>query len=113
MQSGTIPHHCINFTTKKHAARYGKPQRIQNYWSYFENQLGPVNTKNHDYAILRVWKSPTLISPHRAAVCRRQRGNVTLDNLQVLNAILYVAEQGANGAACQSGSATGTPSIRA
>jgi transposase len=24
----------------------------------------------------------------------RQRGNVTLDNLQVLNAILYVAEQG-------------------
>ena len=23
-----------------------------------------------------------------------QRGNVTLDNLQVLNAILYVAEQG-------------------
>ena len=42
-----------------------------------------------------------------------QRGNVTLNNLHVLNAILYVAEQGAHGAGCPSGSATGTPSILA
>ena len=40
-----------------------------------------------------------------------QRGNVRLSNLQVLNAILYVAEQGAaSGGAYRSGSATGTPS---
>ncbi|MDR3159336.1 MAG: transposase, partial [Zoogloeaceae bacterium] len=30
----------------------------------------------------------------------RQRGNVSLPNLLVLNAILHVAEQGSNGAAC-------------
>ena len=32
--------------------------------------------------------------PHIAALLPRQRGNVSLGNLQVLNAILYVAEQG-------------------
>jgi hypothetical protein len=32
----------------------------------------------------------------------RQRGNVSLSNLQVVNAILYVAEQAANGADCRS-----------
>lgn len=43
----------------------------------------------------------------------RQRGNVTLTNLQVLNAILYVTDMAASGAACPSGLATGTPSIPA
>jgi hypothetical protein len=37
------------------------------------------------------------------------RGNVTFDNLYVLNPILSVAEQGANGLRYPSGSATGTP----
>jgi len=41
-----------------------------------------------------------------------QRGNVSLSNVQVLNAVLYVTEQGAaNGAACRSGSGAGTRSI--
>jgi hypothetical protein len=40
-----------------------------------------------------------------------QRGNVSLTRLQVLNAILYVAEQGCNGGAFQVGSAAGTRSI--
>ena len=39
-----------------------------------------------------------------------QRGNVRLSNLEVLNAILYVAEQGCKGAAFPVGSATGTRS---
>jgi len=37
-----------------------------------------------------------------------QRGNVSLPNLQVLNAILYVAEQGCNGADFRSASVAGT-----
>jgi hypothetical protein len=41
-----------------------------------------------------------------------QRGNVRLSNLQVLNAVLYVAEQGCNGAVCRSVSAAGTRFIR-
>jgi hypothetical protein len=41
-----------------------------------------------------------------------QRGNVNLTNLQVLNAILYVAEQGASGAGFRSGLAGGTRSTR-
>jgi len=40
----------------------------------------------------------------------RQRGNVSLSNLQVLNAILYVAEQGRSNAACPSALADGTRS---
>ena len=40
-----------------------------------------------------------------------QRGNVSLSNLQVLNAILYVAEQAANGGGSRSGLAAGTRSI--
>lgn len=43
----------------------------------------------------------------------RQRGNVSMSNLQVLNAILCVAEHGANGVVCQSALADGTRSIRA
>jgi hypothetical protein len=42
-----------------------------------------------------------------------QRGNVSLTNLQFLNALLYVAEHGVSGADCRSGLAIGTPSIRA
>ena len=42
-----------------------------------------------------------------------QRGNVNVDNLHVLNAILYVAEQGCKWRGLPSDSATGTPSIRA
>jgi hypothetical protein len=42
-----------------------------------------------------------------------QRGNVSLSNLQVLNAILYVAEHAVNGEACPSALATGTRSTRA
>ena len=38
-----------------------------------------------------------------------QRGNVSLSNLQVLNAILYVAEHGCKWAACPVASAIGTP----
>ena len=37
-----------------------------------------------------------------------QRGNVSLSNLNVLNAILYVAEQVASGAACPSALVIGT-----
>ena len=44
----------------------------------------------------------------------RQRGNVSLSNLQVLNAFLYVAEQGCKWrAACPSALATGIRSTRA
>jgi len=39
----------------------------------------------------------------------RQRGNVSLSNLNVLNAILYVAEQGCKWRGCHAASATGTP----
>ena len=42
-----------------------------------------------------------------------QRGNVRIANLDVINAVLYVAENAANGALCRSGSATGTRSTRA
>ena len=37
-----------------------------------------------------------------------QHGNVSLSNLQVLNAILYVAEHGSSGVDYQSALATGT-----
>ncbi len=40
-----------------------------------------------------------------------QRGNVRLSNLEVLNAILYVAEQGCKWRGLPDGSATGTPSM--
>lgn len=43
----------------------------------------------------------------------KQRGNVNLTNLQVLNAILYVAEHGCNGETCPSDSTTGTRFTRA
>ena len=38
-----------------------------------------------------------------------QRGNVRLSNLEVLNAILYVAEQGCKWRGLPAGLATGTP----
>jgi len=41
-----------------------------------------------------------------------QRGNVRLSNLQVLNAVLYVAEQAANGGVFRSASVAGTQSTR-
>jgi hypothetical protein len=37
----------------------------------------------------------------------RQRGNVSHENLAVVNAILYVAENAVNGVRCRSGLATG------
>ena len=40
----------------------------------------------------------------------KQRGNVSLSHLTVLDAILYVAEQGASGVDCRPPSGTGTPS---
>ena len=40
-----------------------------------------------------------------------QRGNVSLSNLQVLNAVLYVAEHGCKWRGFRSGSAVGTPFI--
>jgi transposase len=40
-----------------------------------------------------------------------QRGNASLSNLQVLNAVLYVAEQGCKWRVCRSASDAGTPSI--
>ena len=43
----------------------------------------------------------------------RQRGNVSLSNLQVLNAILYVAEQGCKWRALPKRLDAGTRSIRA
>lgn len=42
-----------------------------------------------------------------------QRGNISLSNLQVLNASLYVAEYGCKWRGCRPASATGTPSTRA
>ena len=47
------------------------------------------------------------IAPHLPV----QRGSVSVSNLQVLNAILYVAEQAANRGRCPLDSAIGTPSI--
>ena len=46
-----------------------------------------------------------------ASVLPVQRGNVSMSNLQVLNAILYVAEHGCKWRDCRLGSATGIPSI--
>jgi hypothetical protein len=40
-----------------------------------------------------------------------QRGNVSLTNLQVLNAILYVASRVVSGAGCRNGLGAGTRSI--
>ena len=45
-----------------------------------------------------------------APVLPVQRGNVKLSNLQVLNAILYVAEHGCKWRGCRLVSATGIPS---
>lgn len=43
----------------------------------------------------------------------RQRGNVSIRNLALLNALLYVLGQGANGVGCRLSLATGTRSARA
>lgn len=57
---------------------------------------GPVNT-NCKY-LSRVTATPVKISKEQyeriADSFPRQRGNVTQDNLQIINAILYVAENG-------------------
>ena len=42
----------------------------------------------------------------------KQQGNVSLSHLTVLDAILYVAEQGASGVDCRPPSGAGTPSTR-
>jgi len=42
----------------------------------------------------------------------RQRGNVSISNLKVLNAILYVAETAVNGEACLNASEIGIRYIR-
>ena len=57
-------------------------------------QLGRVNTNGHFYEILRCMEITDAQYRHIAPCLPTQRGNVTLDNLHVLNAILYVAEQG-------------------
>jgi hypothetical protein len=43
----------------------------------------------------------------------RQRGNVKLNNLQLLGALLYVPSTAASGAACPSASEIGIPSTPA
>ena len=49
-----------------------------------------------------------------AALLPRQRGNVRLDNLAVVNAILYVAANGLpSGVRCRATTAAGTASTRA
>ena len=50
--------------------------------------------------IILAWRLQKL-SDRIAPVLPVQRGNVKLSNLQVLNAILYVAEQGASGGGCR------------
>ncbi len=48
-----------------------------------------------DFVILcRAWRSPKRSTSVLPPVFPRQRGNVKLTNLQLLNALLYVAEQG-------------------
>ena len=42
----------------------------------------------------------------------KQHGNVSLSHLTVLDAILYVAEQGASGVGCRRLSGADTPSTR-
>jgi hypothetical protein len=53
------------------------------------------------------WKSAKSSMPASKIACQLQRGNVSLTNLQVLNAILYVAEQGCKWRGFQSGSPSG------
>ncbi len=56
--------------------------------------VGPVNTNGFGHAIFAGWKShnPSMnASLHCLPV---QRGNVSMPNLQVLNAILYAAGNG-------------------
>jgi len=40
------------------------------------------------------WKSAKSSMPASKIACQLQRGNVSLTSLQMLNAILYLAEQG-------------------
>ena len=56
--------------------------------------LGPVSTNGWGYVILCGWRSPKLSTNALRPSLPVQRGNVSLSNLQVLNAILYVAEHG-------------------
>ena len=57
-------------------------------------RLGPVHTKVSGHVIIHVWN---LHKPHYQLIkpyLPVQRGNVTIPNIRVLNAILYVAEHG-------------------
>ena len=55
----------------------------------YEKALGPVNAKVRYNAVMEI--SETQYRQIENSL-PRQRGNVSLSNLQVLNAILYVAE---------------------
>ena len=55
---------------------------------------GPVNSNGQDRGILGEWNSPQLNTNGSHPFLPVQRGNVSLSNLQLLKAILYVAEHG-------------------
>jgi transposase len=56
--------------------------------------LGPVNTTESVYAILRMMELTNAQYRQIESCLPTPRGNVTLDNRQVLNTILYVVEHG-------------------
>ena len=65
--------------------------------TYFINNIGCPSVFTliaHSYGILRLSKSPKRSTSRSRSCLPKQRGNVSQTNLQVLNAILYVAEHG-------------------
>ena len=74
------------------------------------DQLGPVNTNWPDYVTFQVWNLPKAQYERIAPYLPLQRGNVRVSNRQVLNAILYVAEQGCKWRGLPARFGTGTPS---
>src|ERR1019366_7127027 len=59
-----------------------------------ETGLGRVNTKSQSCDMLRCMEITEAQYQHIASTLPRQRGNVKVNNLQLLNALLYVAEHG-------------------
>ena len=56
--------------------------------------LGPVNTNWPDYVTFQVWNLPKLNTNALRRICHYSAETSGFFNRQVLNAILYVAEQG-------------------
>ena len=58
------------------------------------SHLGRVNTNSQSCDMLRCMEITEAQYQHIASTLPRQRGNVKVNNLQLLNALLYVAEHG-------------------